>query len=535
MIGFNVQQMRWNQGVLDNSWHLIMSDSLEVLLKAFHESAVVPDEEVPADVDGRLSKVIQRVHEEYHFNLPDYKIDEDDSFKKVECAFEKEFYDSLCNAKVEGGALKSIDMHYYGIARCKPVLLRSCYFDMFELILDSLKIPSKSHWHLILGSPGIGKSWFHVFCLYVLVKANAPFFLQRMGHSELLFNGQTYRCKRLDNALFTKSNIWLLYDGIQAPTEISPTNISVMVSSLRQKTYKEYAKMCRFGVMYMPLWNYTELTRLNLLSLPMNKMSEEGLKKCYRICGGVARHIFDHFTVHKAECVPVISGISIGDLDLTEMEDIESRSHNYYGLEVSDNYFEFKVRFLTKAIAEMVGQKLLTGRTLSQLFSEVYNDATDAVCGMILESEALKRFVSGYKVSLRSLDDNNRKKIVLPDYLHRNHFTGNTLENIVWNSGNAALWIPEHSKYPCLLLLPKEKLAVGFLFTGDDGYPVSREPLAELIQHCHFNGFRFKLAFVLTERNYESFAKQRQRKAGSEELFAVEDEVACPQYKVMIS
>ena len=337
-------------------------DCTEVLMDNFMDSADVPDEEVPVDVEGRLSSLIERVKKEYCFNMPDF-------FHMSEC-FEKLYphrksrawllYESLCNAKVQGGALKEIDMSFYGERQHRNVFLRSCYFDMFELILDSLKIPSGNYWHLILGSPGIGKSWFHVFCLYVLIKANVPVFIQREENSALYYNGELYRCKDLiGNSLFTKSNIWRLYDRSEAPTGIWPENISVMVSSPNSKTYDNYAKLCRFGVMYMPLWNYTELKLSNLLRTPPKSiLSERRLKERFELCGGIARHIFDDFRVYSQECERVISGFYNREPHPCLLKDVDKVRSTIFGLSVPNNYFEFEIRFLSDSIKGEVKQIL---------------------------------------------------------------------------------------------------------------------------------------------------------------------------------
>ena len=133
------------------------------LIIDFMEKAAISKEDVPSDSQGRLSRLIQRVKDEYVFNIPGYIIDESE-FEKVEDPEKnaKRLYNSVCNAQVEDGVLKGVDLilqnRYVGKKKFPSILLRTCYFDLFEIILDSLKLPTGKHWSLILGSPNIGKS-----------------------------------------------------------------------------------------------------------------------------------------------------------------------------------------------------------------------------------------------------------------------------------------------------------------------------------------------------------------------------------------
>ena len=249
------------------------------LIIDFMEKAVISKEDVPSDPQGRLSSLIQRVKDEYVFNMPGYIIDESE-FEKVENPEKnaKRLHLSLCNARIEDGALKGVNLslHYRGKLPIElpSVFLRTCYFDLFEIILDSQRLPTDKHWNLILGSPNIGKSLFHVFCLYVLIKANAPVFF----HSEhledgyptypaLFYGGEVYYCKSFPKSkLISRSNIWFLHDRKEAPSGIWPANISITVSSpLKRDWYMNHLKESSLPALHMPLWSYEELKHNTVL------------------------------------------------------------------------------------------------------------------------------------------------------------------------------------------------------------------------------------------------------------------------------
>ena len=516
------------------------------MMDKFFESAVVSDAEAPVDVKSRMETILQRLREEYKFNMSEYNIKREKKvFKKISDpnSKSKRLFDTLCKAPADED-LKSIDTEFYGEGLTRSVLLRSCYFDMFELILDSLKIPSGNNWYLILGSTGIGKSWFHVFCLHVLIKAEIPVFIQRMENSALFFKGEVYECSDVkDNILLTQSNIWWLYDCKVDPHEImSPDSICVMVSPPKRESYKEYAKLCHFGRMYMPQWKYQELKRANRLWTPAtSRLARAVLKKRFKLCGGIPRHIFDKYKNYKKQLWQDVGAIRIEQLDSQQFKDLGHVLNNVFGLKVTGNYFDAEVDFLSERIAEEVTEVLVktSKLSLSKLLHQVLYRTTDVIGGHVHKILAIKQLVPGFTLSFESLGTENLENIVLPNPLNKHRLKGITLDNVDWSSSDATLWVPKNGdSFPCIdcfLLLPhengKDNIALGVQITVGSRHPVPRDPLAAMIELCRSNGFSFKLVYALThERNYDAFKRQKQTVNGK--VVETEDEVHCPQFKV---
>ena len=513
----------------------------EILLDDFEASAVISD--TTFDPKERLEAIIKRVKNEYTFNMPNYKIDKK-FFEKVKNREEdaRLLFDSLRNAQVVGDAFENIEMSFYGKAGYRAILLRSCYFDLFELILDSLQIPHDNYWHLILGSPGIGKSWFHVFCLYVLIQADVPVYIQRQGYSTLFFKDEAYRClvKDLEGNMLRRSNIWHLYDRKEPPLGMPPKNICVVVSSPRVTSYEDYKKLCHFGILFMPLWSFAEVSKANLLRFPKSLiLSQATLKERFRICGGIARHIFDDFRIYKKEYKPAVKNISRSDFIIINQKQIDKVTHKVFGLSVSESYLDYEIIFLSKHLADefVDHMKTNTELTLAALLHEVLDNNSASLAGYIYEREGIRRLASGYQLDLESLSFPNMmvEKFVLPDVVHKYEFAGKSLDKVVWDSKYSTLWDPENSKFPCidcLLLVPGEEvnIALGFQFTISDAHPVVRKPLAKIIELCESMGYTFRLVFVLSaKKNYEGFGKQRQK---DEKGNVCEEEIPCPQHKM---
>ena len=424
--------------------------SYREMVDAFNDSGLVSSEEVPLDPQGRLSRLIQRVKEEYRFDQPDFHVDES-KFEKVSDpnANEKLLYDSLCNAMLVDGALEHIEMTLYGENGYRSVFLRSCYFDLFEIILNSLQIFDYNR-KLILGSPGIGKSWFHVFCLYVLIKANAPVCLQRSEQIALYYKGEVYsyqidKMRKVGGDEFSESNMWFLYDRNERP--VWRKNISIFVSSiLNKRDYKEYSRCCT--TMFMPLWNYTELLHANRVRPIDKRLSEKHLLEAYLLCGGIVQNIFDNFVHYRMNYNLLLDNISMSDLKHGKLKEMNSQ---IIGLVVWEKYFWFERKLLSKSIGRDVFLRLSyrAGITMQQILNN--HEYANYLKPVPFACEGLKELGMPKKsFSLHSLYDKKINEVIsFPEGLQIAEFTGHTLDNVLWEpSIPAKLWIPQFSTFP---------------------------------------------------------------------------------------
>ena len=324
--------------------------NLKEKMDLLEKSAEIDSGFSPLTSQGRLSKVIQRLKEEYKFSKPDYKIDST-KFEKLSLdAKERVLYDNLCNAVIEDGAIRGVDMTFCGNDGWTPIILRRCYFDLFEVILNSLHIPAGNHWSLILGSSGIGKSWFLVFCLYVLIKADVPVFFKLQDYSALVYKGEVY-IPLANSELFDSSNMWFLYDRDEPPRDISTTNVCVMVTKVKRAVYKKYKKTSSFPPLFMPTWDFDELELKNSF-LPVGKrLTEDQLEEHETHCGGIPRNVFTcYYTITKlykdALNTVTMKHVNVytreddmGGWTDTNWEDFEGLPERIFGLQVYENYF----------------------------------------------------------------------------------------------------------------------------------------------------------------------------------------------------
>ena len=325
----------------------------EVLKKALIDGAVITDEELPSDAKNRMKRLIERVKKEYTFSKAGFNVSKEFELVDDPEAEAKLLFDSLSKAtlKAKECVLKGAFLDIYDGADNQPLLLRTAYFDIFELILDGLQIKLPNYHNLVLGSPGIGKSLFHPFCMYVLIKANAPVFFQRRNYSGLFYEGRVYKSKvpLEESTLLSRSNIWVLYDREESPQTIAPKNISIVVSSPKRARYWDYLKNSGCPApLYMPLWSFAELSHINGHLQDEFKITTDELKKRFEFCGGVPHSIFINFSFFKKILEQTLRKLSLKDIDAN---DIENLNEYLFGLKVPKNYFKCKVQFLSNTIA----------------------------------------------------------------------------------------------------------------------------------------------------------------------------------------
>lgn len=517
----------------------------EVLKEALMDSAVITDEELPSHANNRMTRLIQRVKDEYHFSMiqPDFDVTSEFDLVNDPFGAARRLIDSLLTATIKNDEciLNGAVLDIYEGSETQPFLLRTAYFDIFELVLNGLQIPLRNYHNLVLGSPGIGKSFFHPFCLYVLIRANAPVFFQKDDYSGLFYEGKLYKCKvpLAESTLLSGSNTWVLYDRKEPPNTISRKNVSIMVSSPKKERYWEYLKNSGCpGPFYMPLWSFAELKHINP-SLPADLFvaTDEELKKRYEFCGGVPRYIFVNFSSYKDNYPQALDSVKVHHLFIKEMMDIDDVSHRIFALQVPENYYVCQLDFLSRKISFEVKEhfKPQKGAILARMVKEYYDGAISAVNESIYADYGWEEFVPNVQFSMQSLGmDKTIGTLNITDLAFGDIY-GHTLDEVLWEPElPAKLWIPCSRTFPCingLLLFHSSRKALGLHYTVSLHHPVPRDALAKLINHCGTKyGCEFCLVYVVPKENFELFKQQGQTIEGK--LCKPSEQVQCRQFKL---
>eukprot|EP01124_Arcella_intermedia_P004707 TRINITY_DN12697_c0_g1_i1.p1 TRINITY_DN12697_c0_g1~~TRINITY_DN12697_c0_g1_i1.p1 ORF type:complete len:463 (+),score=44.98 TRINITY_DN12697_c0_g1_i1:79-1467(+) len=170
------------------------------------------------------------------------------------------------------------------------IYLRDCYIRLLDTISTSIDSKSCKNF-LILGNPGIGKSYFLLWLLYILLSQDKTVVLNSISHKQVLcFKGRMV--KAADSVTFFEEELgdkdnWYLIDSIVSPGDYPAK--SIFVSSPRKSIWKQFSKNeGPVFKLYMPLWTWSELkSAQEILQLG----EPEVVEKLFEYLNGVPRFL----------------------------------------------------------------------------------------------------------------------------------------------------------------------------------------------------------------------------------------------------
>ncbi|CAB4417411.1 unnamed protein product [Rhizophagus irregularis] len=177
---------------------------------------------------------------------------------------------------------------------------RKCYNYLNSYIFNN---NNRYNRFLIIGNPGIGKTYFGRLMLVELLKRGKKVLFDNKDCTLYIDpNGSVYRPNSYEYKLFAQAkDTWCIIDG--RPPQIShdwSAGKFIMVSSPKRDIIKDFDKpTCK--TFYMPTWDEDELLEC-WKSLYESKITEETIKRKFNLCGGIPRWIFDSLTDSKIIC-----------------------------------------------------------------------------------------------------------------------------------------------------------------------------------------------------------------------------------------
>lgn len=229
-----------------------------------------------------------------------------------------DFAAALTEAVVTHNTLELADGTFFlGEARLgSKLFIRPCYKELSELVLDGATTGTFKD-IVVTGTPGIGKSVFGLYLLYLL----------RCQGKTVVFEMKV-EWYRFSNAGVEKgglrefiaagylrddSNDWYLSDPQDRPFERFSGTTVVLVSPKRRRTHeflKNGGTQC-----FMPVWGEDELLECRLALFPL--IPSAVVKEVFLVVGGVARAVFGGKEMelrHKREMKSAANEIDLGML-----------------------------------------------------------------------------------------------------------------------------------------------------------------------------------------------------------------------------
>ncbi|KAJ3307751.1 hypothetical protein HDV04_002613 [Boothiomyces sp. JEL0838] len=300
------------------------------------------------------------------------------------------------------------------------LFIRPCYPKLLEIALSILQCDDTRHL-IILGNPGIGKTYFGYFLLLHLARSGATVVYERGAtKTRILFtpNGISIGEKNAFRNILYSSQTFYIVDA-RKPIDVNARTI--LLSSLRREIWHEFSKgACT--IRYMPVWTRDEI--LSCRSVLYPTISEELVLALYSKWGGIARYVLSRATEdaqqslleHALDRSNVNSVLeSIGRSD--EKGEVSSRLIH---LSVTDDFQSGPYLFASTYVAdEMYTRAYGNNRNLLIRFlsaSEGIGD-TGQLRGVLFERHAHEILSKGGQFRTRNLQNGQETQLHLPNNL----------------------------------------------------------------------------------------------------------------------
>ena len=171
------------------------------------------------------------------------------------------------------------------------LFIRPCYPKLCNISLSIVKSARSRHL-IILGNPGIGKTYFGYFLLLYLARTGATVIYESFLQKDCLYlftpNGVFIGNRRSLHDQLMSSKTFYIVDGM-TPTDVDAQTI--LLTSLRKEIWHQFSKTS-CTLRYMPVWSKEELSTCR--SKLYKSVTEEVMESRYLKWGGIARYVLKY-------------------------------------------------------------------------------------------------------------------------------------------------------------------------------------------------------------------------------------------------
>ena len=170
------------------------------------------------------------------------------------------------------------------------IFIRPCYPKLLEIVFSIIKDPATPHLD-ILGTPGIGKTFFGYVILLYLARTGATVVYERgRENARYLFSANgIFTGSRSDFIKFLKlPNTFYIVDAVNHVDVAAQT---VLLSSLRRDVWYQFSKE-KCTTRYMPVWSWGKIQICR--GLLFDHLTSAETKSLYDMWGGIARYVLEN-------------------------------------------------------------------------------------------------------------------------------------------------------------------------------------------------------------------------------------------------
>eukprot|EP00026_Physarum_polycephalum_P003209 Phypoly_transcript_03219.p1 GENE.Phypoly_transcript_03219~~Phypoly_transcript_03219.p1 ORF type:complete len:546 (+),score=48.84 Phypoly_transcript_03219:883-2520(+) len=296
--------------------------------------------------------------------------------------------------------------------------VRRCYVDLLKTILDQFKAQDLQR-VLIVGNPGIGKSWFLFYILKVLIQHGSlcTIFQTQNGHWWAFHaNGSVqYGTSQgsIPLELLEDENTWYLADTLE-PVGSAKT---IFVSSPCKEHYKEFQKRRNTITRFMPIWTLSELEECSGITNPQQPLSE--VRRLFARWGGIARFVLEkQDDVNQAllDQAIVASNLQSIKRSVGELDTPDTNSHKVLHMVVDSTYKKYKMQLASKYVATKIFE-LFEENNRQEVLKFISSDSVDprtkSLRGDLFEGYSHNQFIQGGTFKIRNLDTGEESELTL--------------------------------------------------------------------------------------------------------------------------
>ncbi|CAG8614434.1 2086_t:CDS:2 [Paraglomus occultum] len=202
--------------------------------------------------------------------------------------------------------------------------------DVYYLLAKMNKNENVRRWR-ITGNPGIGKTFFGYYLLYLLSQQRKTVVYHKLNRSPILFSEEGVFSHAVDNIRAFKDylgneEVWYIVDGREPMEYVAKT---ILVCSPQKRHYSSFDKLGT-TIRYMPVWSWEEIDACR--TKLFRNLTQEYVRKLYNEWGGIPR-----FTLFYA------LNDSQQDLLLRAINSVNDNLLNFVGETTDDNSASHKI------------------------------------------------------------------------------------------------------------------------------------------------------------------------------------------------
>ncbi|CAG8693709.1 11655_t:CDS:1, partial [Acaulospora colombiana] len=247
------------------------------------------------------------------------------------------FWNALKGGKVEehdGGQFLELSGDVYYLlgkdeqgSDISALFIRECYHHLSNIIFENENI---RRWR-ITGNPGIGKTFFGYYLLYLLSQQHKTVVYHRLDKSPILFSEKDAFSHIDDNIhafkdYLANEEVWYIVDGRKPKEYVAKT---ILICSPQKRHYSSFDKLGT-TIRYMPVWSWEEIDACRIKLF--RNLTQGHVRKLYNKWGGIPR-----FTLFYA------LNVSQQNLLQSAINSVNDNLLNFVGETTDDNSASHKI------------------------------------------------------------------------------------------------------------------------------------------------------------------------------------------------